>query len=58
MFSGGIFAGRFRDGEVGRECGCSTVNPFDVVWYVCVLECECEVIPFRMGMLGRARVSA
>ena len=40
MFSGGTFAGRFRDGEVGRECGCSAVNPFDVVWYRCVCECD------------------
>jgi len=38
MFIGGTFVGRFRDGEVERECGCATVNPFDFVWYVCVLE--------------------
>lgn len=31
MLSGGIFAGRFHDGEVDRECGYSVVNPFDTV---------------------------
>ena len=31
MFSGATFAGRFRDGEVDRESGRSTVSPFEVV---------------------------
>ena len=31
----GIFTGRFRDGEVSRECRCSAVNSFEVVWYRC-----------------------
>jgi len=42
MFSGVTFAGRFLDGEVDRECGCSAVNPFEVVWNVWIRECECE----------------
>ena len=32
MVSGGMFTGRFRDGEGDRDCGCSAVNPFNVVW--------------------------
>ena len=36
MVSGGIFMGRFRDGEVDRGRGCSAVKLFEVVWYRCV----------------------
>ena len=35
MVSGCIITGRFHDGEVDRECGCSAINPFDVICVDC-----------------------